>query len=432
MTGRARSSSTGVAAISPKPVFHALETQLFDNDLHGWGESDREEDVQNAPIDLIPLASQDWIPKAGVLVKDRLLKPRKAAQPLQLSRHIAHRVRNQHKAIPPVTNPTYPVYYKASDLNCIGFEVRGDGACLITIKSPISGKNTVHVLDTQYLNIRESRRTPTASQTLKDLVLVSIYEDELPSYKFWKDADATVITDPNLTMIKSLADHIDDEIAAKRLQEMRANSQRHISMKNLHMMPTVSPTDKAWTDTYAYYTRILKRYNHDTDRSKSLMAIIDANFTAIQKSLVLPTMYVNSEFDQILSSNETRYDCAFIKGGRFEGIPKNLIAKFTMLHFGLPVAPLGMNEVIWASDTEPDIEPATGLVKKNDNNLDQVKPKWSPQESVWPDDVVDVTEYTQKVLWALKPLEFLDTYYERFCGYPGLRGACFCSPFYDC
>lgn len=412
----------GAAPAVATPKSPSLRAQLGHDDPHGFGASDTESTAgDSAPFTLPALACQGWVPAGGILIQNRLLKPRRRAQPPQLSRHDAHRVRSKHTVIPGDDEPLRPVYYRASKLNYTGFQVLKDGTCLATTRCSRTGNDTIHRFETQFLNFRESRRTPTSKQSLQDLVLVSLARDELPSYKFWEDGSTTKIEDPNKVQVKTTADIVDEAVAEMRYKKAVAHSLNHTSMKGLHNLPFVTPDDEAWEATYAYYTRVLHRFNQDPTTHKALMTIIDDNFTEVQKTLLLPYDQPGTDFDPILASNEIRYDAAFIKGGRFANVPKNLIAKFTMLHFGLPVAPMQLNEVIWASATVPDVDESTGLVKIDKNGVGKTKPIWKPCENVWPDKEINLEDFSYMTQFGHKPLEFLETYHERFHGYPGLR-----------
>jgi hypothetical protein len=63
-----------------------------------------------------------------------------------------------------------------------------------------------------------------------------------------------------------------------------------------------------------------------------------------------------------------------------------------MLHFGLPVEPLSLNNILNAGRDEID-----------------------------PDDAPEDLPKVQRIMYAEKPLEFLDLYHERSYGFPILR-----------
>ncbi|KAK2623737.1 hypothetical protein QTJ16_006918 [Diplocarpon rosae] len=81
-----------------------------------------------------------------------------------------------------------------------------------------------------------------------------------------------------------------------------------------------------------------------------------------------------------------------LQSARFRGVHDNLATKLTMLHFGLPIEPITMNNILF-SDQDRDDEPDA--------------PPEPPQ--------------VQRIIYSEKPLEFLDSYHERSYGYPMLR-----------
>lgn len=81
--------------------------------------------------------------------------------------------------------------------------------------------------------------------------------------------------------------------------------------------------------------------------------------------------------------------------GRFRGVPDNLATKLTMLHFGLPIEPMTLKNVQMSGD-------------EGDKTCEPDDPEEPPM--------------LQKILYAEKPLEFLDKYAEgRSHGWPMLR-----------
>lgn len=79
-------------------------------------------------------------------------------------------------------------------------------------------------------------------------------------------------------------------------------------------------------------------------------------------------------------------------GGTFAGEKDNLITKLTMLYFGLPIAPITHTNILNASKDEEDPEPS-------------------------PADLPRI----QRIMFAEKPLEFLDLYHTRSYGFPAIR-----------
>jgi hypothetical protein len=90
--------------------------------------------------------------------------------------------------------------------------------------------------------------------------------------------------------------------------------------------------------------------------------------------------------------------------GRFRGVPDNLATKLTMLHFGLPIEPITLKNV-----------QNCGRVDRDGNDIDKSNAADDPQEA----------PRIQKIMWAEKPLEFLDKYNDgRSYRFPKLRSEC--------
>jgi hypothetical protein len=101
---------------------------------------------------------------------------------------------------------------------------------------------------------------------------------------------------------------------------------------------------------------------------------------------------------QLQQNNAAEYRRAL--AGRFSSQSDNLITKLTMLHFGLPVEPMTLNNILKAGHDEDDPEDA---------------PEDSPR--------------VQRIMYAEKPLEFLDKYHGRSHGHPMLRSKLTANPF---
>lgn len=149
--------------------------------------------------------------------------------------------------------------------------------------------------------------------------------------------------------------------------------------------PDIEPDDDAWQAKRVYFRDRLQKV--------SVQTVLDEDLEEAQTLYIQPPM-INGEILVVQNEHTKDYQAALSKSGRFHGIPDNLATKFTMLHFGLPVAPLTLNNILRCSKPEDDDDPE------------------DPPE--------DLPKY-QRIMYAEKPLEFLDEYHERSHGYPILR-----------
>jgi len=138
--------------------------------------------------------------------------------------------------------------------------------------------------------------------------------------------------------------------------------------------------------------------------------VMDAMLTEEQRLLLIPPT-INGAILEIQNEKTKEYKELVGEGGRFYGQGDNIATKFTMLHFGLPVEPLTMNNIINAGKDEgggrEELIPMGSQVKK-------------PVADDPPDDPEEMPR-VQRIMFSEKPLEFLDSYHERSYGYPILR-----------
>jgi hypothetical protein len=128
---------------------------------------------------------------------------------------------------------------------------------------------------------------------------------------------------------------------------------------------------------------------------KTIMNILDETFTNTQQLYLIPPWDEGGTILKIQREHTKKYKEALGPTGTFRGVPDNLATKLTMLFFGLPIEPLTENNITMSGEEgditcEPDKEPDPPMV--------------------------------QRIMYAEKPLEFLDSYSEgRSHGYPMLR-----------
>ncbi|CZR66616.1 uncharacterized protein PAC_16517 [Phialocephala subalpina] len=190
-------------------------------------------------------------------------------------------------------------------------------------------------------------------------------------------------SDPVQLDQRTIANMIDADFAARQEKALVAEAQKNRKFLNFQL--DITPHDATW---------IKKRQElKDLFATSSVLEVLKEHFTEGQQSLVEPPLYAGTGATlEIQKENQRAYKLALGEDGNFNGEKDNIITKFTMLHFGLPVGPLTLNNVL---NTDKD---------ENDADDDEPEP---PR--------------VQRIMFAEKPLEFLDKYYERGYGYPMLR-----------
>lgn len=182
---------------------------------------------------------------------------------------------------------------------------------------------------------------------------------------------------------KAIDKYFDEELDKKNFDELNNKN------RSLQWMPDITPQDPLWQRTRAYYAHLLK--------NERISEVLDDHFEEIQKILINPQAWSN-EVQEVRDQQSREYYENLSPGGAFEGQLDNLATKMTMIHFGLPVAPMTLNNIMvltpdWA-DSEDDGE----------------DPPPSPPRQ-------------QRIIYSEKPLEFLDSYIERAFGYQIIRRA---------
>ncbi|KAF7893389.1 uncharacterized protein EAF02_000927 [Botrytis sinoallii] len=180
---------------------------------------------------------------------------------------------------------------------------------------------------------------------------------------------------------KAIDKYFDEELDKKNYDEINNKS------RSLQWMPDIRPADRLWRQTRAYYAELIK--------SERISDVLDDNYEEMQKILINPQAW-SVEVQAVRDEQSKEYYENIGPGGRFEGQLDNLATKMTMVHFGLPVAPMTLNNIMvltpdWKDDADDEEDPAP-----------------SPPR-------------TQRIIYSEKPLEFLDSYIERSFGYQIIR-----------
>jgi hypothetical protein len=182
-----------------------------------------------------------------------------------------------------------------------------------------------------------------------------------------------------------------DALAAQRAKE-KEMAEFKAATPNFNL--NINQHDKAWMDKREEFINLLN------DENKTPMDIFAEQFPEADILYLLPL-----EDDGIIltiqKEHTQEYKDALSATGRFRGVPDNLATKLTMLHFGLPIEPVTFENV-----------KNCGKVDKDGKYIDKSDEPDPPEPA----------PRIQRVIWAEKPLEFLDKYDDgRSYGYPKLR-----------
>lgn len=180
---------------------------------------------------------------------------------------------------------------------------------------------------------------------------------------------------------KAIDRYFDEELDKKNYDEMNNKS------RSLQWMPDIHPKDPLWVKTRAYYAQLLK--------SEKISDVLDDHLEEIQKILINPQAWSN-EVQAVRDQQSKEYYENIGPNGRFDGQLDNLATKMTMVHFGLPVAPMTLN------------------------NIMVLTPEWRDSEDD-EEDPAPSPPRVQRIVYSEKPLEFLDSYLERAYGYQIIR-----------
>lgn len=146
----------------------------------------------------------------------------------------------------------------------------------------------------------------------------------------------------------------------------------------------IKPTD----DEY----KSIRAEIHKKLEDSSVLDVVTEYFEEPQQLLLKPP-HRDSIVLEIQKENGKRYTEALAPDGAFHGEKNNLTTKLAMLHFGLPIEAMTLNNVFNAGIKDEDDEEDT------------------------PEDLPSI----QRIMFSEKPLEFLDLYGDRSYGFPMLR-----------
>lgn len=176
---------------------------------------------------------------------------------------------------------------------------------------------------------------------------------------------------------------VDQAAAVRRAREEEAEFEDSSFNMNIR------PQDEDWINTREFFVKELKA------PTKTPMEIFEKDFTKVQILYLMPRASDAGMILKVQQEQTKKYKEALGPTGRFRGIPDNLATKLTMLHFGLPIEPATLYNITISSE-----------------DGDRTCP---------PDDPLEPPP-VQRIMYAEKPLQFLDKYSEgRSHGYPMLR-----------
>jgi hypothetical protein len=180
---------------------------------------------------------------------------------------------------------------------------------------------------------------------------------------------------------KTTAERVDAIREARKELECENKLRSPAQVTKLDLQPDIVPTDTKWKNWLAIFEVELQ--------ATSVKSILDKYFTEGQTLAIMPPTFQGGILD--IQKTETE-EYTKLLASQLKGAKDNLATKLTMLHFGLPVAPMTLNNVFNAGKDEDDL----------------------------PDAEADLPR-VQRIMFAEKPLEFLDLYHQRSYGFPMLR-----------
>ena len=178
-----------------------------------------------------------------------------------------------------------------------------------------------------------------------------------------------------------------DRLDAAYYAELERKAERAIKdpTRKLRWNAGISPNDEEWIAQRARFRELLD--------SNSIATVLEAEFEDGQRILVIPPSE-DGAILQIQLQNAREYKDFFKPGARFHGVQDNMVTKLTMLKFGLPTEALTLMNVL-----------------RCDNPVDEDDPPDGPEP----------VPSIERIMFSEKPLEFLDLYSQRGCGYPIMR-----------
>jgi hypothetical protein len=174
-------------------------------------------------------------------------------------------------------------------------------------------------------------------------------------------------------------DRIDEAFAM--LREGEAEAALRDPKRKFDFQLDITPDDEKWQSWFETFQTQLQQ--------GTVLEVLGKYFEEAHLLLIQPAPTDGVIF-QLQKNNAAEYRRAL--AGRFNSQSDNLITKLTMLNFGLPVEPMTLNNILRAGHDEND-----------------------------PEDAPEEVPRVQRIMYAEKPLEFLDKYHGRNHASPMLR-----------
>ncbi len=224
-------------------------------------------------------------------------------------------------------------------------------------------------------------------------------DDDIPVYPL-----KPLTAEERVAHNKRVAELVDLSAAKYRSEEADVKFKQRNPSFNL----SITSKSEEWSKIRTHYMNELKGKSVKTIMDKENIHLDDVpenadgtegNLEGKYKYLQLIPSQTDGVILDIQTENTELYKTN-LASDKFKGVHDNIATKLTMLHFGLPVEPLTLNNILNADKDEDD-------------------------EADPPEELPRV----QRIIYSEKPLEFLDSYHDRSYGYPMLRSAYLLSLF---
>jgi hypothetical protein len=275
------------------------------------------------------------------------------------------------------------IIYKASEIARPNLQIDEFGTCTIsTINPDTGGHNPDLILRMDDLNPNDAKKHDFQEKTIDNLFLVAVSATQFPIYRFWQEPSAR----PEPQVQKTVAQLIDESFAEHTRLEAEKLAQDPNQM--LRMLPSITPADPRWAQALIKFEELTQKCKEN--KSQSIDSFLRSQFTDSQLLMLMPATHHGARMD--MQDNHAKL-YADARNTTFRGCYDNLVTKLTMLHFGLPIAPItSQNIQNMGKNTEDD-------------------PPDSPLQG----------DFIQRIRFGEPPLDFLDYYQERHYGYIGAR-----------
>jgi hypothetical protein len=350
-----------------------------------------------APKQHVAPAPNPPVPSCGVEVNGRLLRARRIEPPVVLTQGLMREIQASFRSNEfAQSHPEWKVY-KATETKGGTFELLATGNYTYLAFSRDETQKLVETKGSIPTNAFSCNQD--SMKIYDNLYFLSMNKDELPSHHFWAEA-ASAPTE----RAQSAADSIDKMAQERERQEvLRLREDRG---QQLRRWPDIDNEHPEWLYTWGRLRDELKDFHANKD-SGSVFTFLQRLFLKEQIRMLTPSC--DDAYLTKMQQEHTEEYTRALGSASFQGTPNNLLTKLTMVHFGLPIAPVTL---------------------KNIKNIGRMPDEeYEADEADEVDDNLDTAFRTEKIAYAEKPLEFLNCYDDRSYGYPILRRMRFPSIF---